>query len=198
MIFKPINPRHMKRMKTILSLTLICVLIALVGTNAFAQPGKDKPEKTKATEKKEMQKAEQKAKPEAGKKLDESKAAKDEKVKKDSLKTDKDNEGQGHAYGKNKGGLEGKEFGQSRAEQAKLEQKQKEQELGTSVEEGDAKVMEAREKIAAAKEQAEKEKMAKKISEAAYQEKMEKINNAEKAVDDLEMKVKKAKEMQTE
>jgi len=54
--------------------------------------------------------------------------------KKDDLKSDKDNEGQGHAYGKNKGGLEGRNLGQSR-QKAKLEQKQKEQELGTSVEE---------------------------------------------------------------
>ena len=108
---------------------------------------------------------------------------------------DAENVRKAHAYGKDKGELEGKKFGQSRAEQARMEQHKKEFELGTSVVEGEAKVKESREKIAAAKEKMEKDKKEKKISEAEYKEKKEKIEKAEKAVDDLEMQVKKAKEM---
>jgi colicin import membrane protein len=115
---------------------------------------------------------------------------------KDSAKHDMEKEKQGHAYGKNKGELEGKEFGQSRAEQAKMQQNIKEQELGTSVAEGEAKVIEAREKINAAKEKLEKDKKAKKISDAEYKEKKEKIDKAEQAVNDLEMDVQKGKEME--
>ncbi len=102
---------------------------------------------------------------------------------------------QGHAYGKNKGELEGREFGQARAEQARMEQHKKEYELGASVMESEAKVKESREKIAAAKEKLENDKKAKKISDVEYKEKKEKIDKAERAVDNLEMQVKKAKEM---
>jgi len=67
-------------MKTILSLTLICVLIALVALMLLHNPKRTSLKKRKQR-KKELQKAEQKAKPEAGKKLDENKAAKTKKLR---------------------------------------------------------------------------------------------------------------------
>ncbi|HOW25091.1 MAG TPA: hypothetical protein PK711_05415 [Bacteroidales bacterium] len=93
---------------------------------------------------------------------------------------------QGHAYGKDKGGLEGKEFGQERAEQAKMNRETKSKELNESILEGEQKVKEARERIEVAKVQLEKDKQMGRISEQVFQERKEKISKAEQAVSDLE------------
>jgi colicin import membrane protein len=114
---------------------------------------------------------------------------------KDTKAEEKDN---GNAYGKNKNDLEGKEFGQSRADQARLNKQQKKQELDSSLVKGNEKVIEAREKIKVAKEKLEKDKKAKKISEAEYKEKKEKIDKAEKAVNDLEDNIQGGKGLKTE
>jgi len=135
--------------------------------------------------------------PEPGKDRPEHNMGKDstrhETGKRPDAEIEKDNEG--HAYGRNKGDLEGKEFGQARAEQAKMEQHKKEFELGNSVMEGEAKVKESREKINAAREKLEADRKAKKISESQYKEKKEKIDKAEKAVNDLEMEIQRGKEI---
>ncbi|MBN2274837.1 MAG: hypothetical protein JXK95_10925 [Bacteroidales bacterium] len=127
-----------------------------------------------------------------------------QRMKRDSLRPEmskgqrehemeKEKEKEGHAYGKNKGDLKGREYGQSRAEQARMEQHKKETELEHSVSEGEAKVKEGREKVRVAREKLEKDKKEQKLSETEYKEKKEKIDKAEKALDDLEMKVKKGK-----
>ena len=136
-------------------------------------------------------------KPKPGGERPEHKMGKDsprhEPGKEPDTEMEKDNEG--NAYGRKKGDLEGKEFGQARAEQAKMEQHKKEFELGNSVMEGEAKVKESREKINAAREKLEADRKAKKISESQYKEKKEKIDKAEKAVDDLEMEIQRGKEI---
>lgn len=101
----------------------------------------------------------------------------------------------GNAYGKNKDELQGKDFGQNRAEQAKMKRQSKAKELDDSAVNGDSKVIEGREKIKIAKEKLEKEKTSKKISDADYQKRKEKIDNAEKAVNILEEKVRKARSL---
>jgi colicin import membrane protein len=207
----------MKNIQRILSLLFIVGLITVIGTNSYAQQGKDNAGKAKGKEKKEGDPKAKQVGTEAhpndttrfhpdrpkGEKGDTEMKGKPHSEKgtgekpepgKGEPKPEMGKDKEGHAYGKNKGELEGKGFGQSRAEQARMEQHRREFELGNSVMEGDAKVMEAREKINAAKEQLEKDKKAKKISEAAYKEKKEKIDKAEQAVNNLEMEVQKAKE----
>jgi len=101
--------------------------------------------------------------------------------------------GRGNAFGKNKGGLEGRDFGQARAEEARMKNQEKKSELDRKVEDGEQRTVQARERIRVAREELEKEKGAKKINDETYQQKKEKIDNAEKAVIDLEEKIKKGK-----
>ncbi len=100
---------------------------------------------------------------------------------------------QGHAYGKDKEDLGGKEFGQQRAEQARLNREVKGKELDETIHQGEVKAKEAREKIERAKEQLERDKKAGKISEQVYQERKEKISKAEQALSDLEYNIEKGK-----
>jgi hypothetical protein len=79
--------------------------------------------------------------------------------------------------------------------QAKETQLLKKGELKATVANADAKVQEARTKLAAAREALEKDKKAKKIKESVYYEKLDKIMKAEKAVNDLELTVQKGKEL---
>ena len=100
---------------------------------------------------------------------------------------------QGHAYGKDKGGLEGKEFGQERAEQARLNRETKSKELNESILQGEQKVKEARERIEVAKKQMEQDKQMGRISEQVFQERKEKISKAEQALSNLEVSLDKAR-----
>ncbi|NDK56837.1 hypothetical protein [Pontibacter fetidus] len=106
-------------------------------------------------------------------------------------------ENNGNAYGKNKGELSGREFGQARAAQAQLTAEERKENLGKAVEDGDKKVKESKEKIARAKEALEKDKKDKKLTDAGYNEKKARIERAEKAVQVLEEKVNAAKTIVT-
>ncbi len=105
------------------------------------------------------------------------------------------NEPQGNAYGKDKGGLQGKEFGQQRAEQARLNREVKGKELDEKIVQGEAKVKEAREKIERAKAQLEKDKTEGRITEEVYQERKEKISKAEQALSNLEVSIDMGKKV---
>ena len=94
---------------------------------------------------------------------------------------------------KNKGELSGKEFGQDRAQQAKMNKANKEKELDESVTEGEQKVKEAKEKVKQAREKLEKDKKEKKIKDKEYNERKTKIDKAEQAANELEAKVEKEK-----
>ncbi|HNS17156.1 MAG TPA: hypothetical protein PKH94_09845 [Bacteroidales bacterium] len=102
-------------------------------------------------------------------------------------------EPQGNAYGKNKGDLQGKEFGQQRAEEARLNRDVKGKELDEKIVQGEAKAKEARERIERAKAQLEKDKKEGKITEQIYQERKERISKAEQALSNLEFSIQKGK-----
>lgn len=100
---------------------------------------------------------------------------------------------QGNAYGKNKGDLQGKEFGQERAEQARLSQETKSKELNETILQGEEKVKEARERIRVAKEKLEQDKKEGRISDQVFQERKERISKAEQALSELEVSIEKGK-----
>ena len=179
----------MKTMHKIVTLLLIICLTGLFNTSAFAQLGKKVEEAEKENAKKEntdqgglenkVKQAEEQAAP---------------KEKKAPAKTQKEEEvvvaepvkvftPQVIAYT------------HTTSIQAKETQLMKKGELKATVADADTKVQEARIKIAVAREALEKDKKAKKIKEAVYYEKLDKIMKAEKAVNDLELSVQKGKEL---
>ncbi len=121
---------------------------------------------------------------------DESKKPKKEK----KIKV-KENNGQGNAYGKNKGDLTGREFGQERARQAKLNKETKQEELSKVVDVNSEKTKTAREKVNEKLEELEKMKEKGEVSEKEYGAKVEKIEEVKKQIFDLEEKMKKAKQI---
>jgi hypothetical protein len=114
------------------------------------------------------------------------------------VKDQEDNQGQGNAYGRNKGGLQGRDFGQARAEQARMQRQAREAELDTHILDGEERVARSRERIRVAREELEKEKTGRRISESDYQLKKEKIDNAEKAVDELDQKIRNGRNLKGE
>ena len=76
----------------------------------------------------------------------------------DGEKSDKsDKQNNGNAYGKNKGDMSGKEFGQNRAAEAKSKEKVKD-EAEENLSEAEEKVKEGKEKVKVAKEKAKAKK----------------------------------------
>ncbi|MRR19819.1 hypothetical protein EG827_06460 [bacterium] len=106
--------------------------------------------------------------------------------------------GQGHAYGRNKGGLTGREFGQARAEEARMQQQLKEAELDDQLAKGEEKVAQSRERIRVAREELEKEKTGRRISDKDYQMKKEKIDKAEEAVNEYEQQVRNGRSLKSD
>ncbi len=102
-------------------------------------------------------------------------------------------EKKGHAYGKNKESMSGREFGKERAEQAKAKKEEKKKELDKTIKTNEDKVSDAKDRINKAREKAEKQKADGEITEEQYLEKMEKIKKAEAKMLELEQKVKKNK-----
>lgn len=100
-----------------------------------------------------------------------------------------DNADRGNAYGQNKDDQSGREFGQNRAAEARLTGEQRRAQLVTAVDEGDAKVKEARIRIAKAKDELERNRRFGKMSDAELTEKRAAIERAENAVRVLEEKV---------
>ena len=116
----------------------------------------------------------------------------------DDFKQEDQGKSKGNAYGRNKGDLQGKEFGQARAEQARLQQQEKRAELDTTLVQGENKIMQAREKIRISREDLDKEKAGRRITDKEYQLKQEKLNSAEEAVNQLEKKVIEARRLKEE
>lgn len=172
-------------MKNIKRVPLFLLIIAFLaaGNNSMAQERENRGKTAK-----EMNKASEQEK-QKGK----------EKVKKEKeFKQMKENEGdmgQGNAYGKNKGDLSGRDFGQARAEQARMHQDAREAELDSHIARGEERVIQSRERIRVAREELEKEKAGRKISEKDYQLKKEKIDNTEKAVGELDDKVRRGRRL---
>lgn len=113
-------------------------------------------------------------------------------VKKD--KDAKEADRSGNAYGRNKDSLQGRDFGQARAAQARL-QGAKADSLKIKTDLALDKVTMAREKVQHAKSNLEKAKKAGKLSDTDYTTKMNKLEAAQQAIDKLEAKAKKGKAM---
>lgn len=103
----------MKTFNKKVSFILILCIVALAGTNAWAQ---EKETKVRNSEKKELKEGKKQAKTKKEKKEAEAK----QKQQSPEQKAKADNQNTGNAYGKDKGQLQKKEFGQSQAEKAKL------------------------------------------------------------------------------
>jgi colicin import membrane protein len=203
--------------KYLLVSILTTALLLCFSSNTFAQQGKgqdkDKSEKKEKQEKQEHAKQDQSKPDKAPKDADQDKGkapgdkgqAKDDKTdamkkeqpedaregKDKKEKEEKDNKG--NAYGKDKGDLSGREFGQQRAAEARSKHQTKKADTKTAIEHGDATVSNARERIKKAKENLEKDKKAKKINEKQYAERKKKIEDAEQQTNELENKVKTGK-----
>ncbi|MBB6611507.1 hypothetical protein H7F15_10705 [Pontibacter sp. Tf4] len=108
-------------------------------------------------------------------------------------KPEKDNNGKGNAYGRNKGELSGREFGQARAVAAKQTNTEKRQELNKVVTTGDEKVTDAKSRLGRAIEELERQRKAGTITDSEYKEKQVTISRTEKAIQILEEKVNAAK-----
>ncbi len=190
----------MKKILSVFPVALIIMALPAFGGETIAQQqsGRDKANKEVSQTK---QKGKEKAKEadEALQKEQERAREAGQKEKERMKETYGDNQdqergkGRGNAYGRNKGGIEGRDFGQARAEEARMKHQEKKSELDRKVEDGELRTVEARERIRVAREELEKEKASKKISDEAYQQKKEKIDKAEKAVSDLEEKIRKGK-----
>ncbi|WP_299704251.1 hypothetical protein [uncultured Pontibacter sp.] len=100
-----------------------------------------------------------------------------------------DDSERGNAYGQNKGDMSGREFGQNRAAEARMTGEQRRAQLVTTVDQGDSKVKEARDRIAKAKDELERNRRSGKMSDAELTERRAAIERAENAVRVLEEKV---------
>jgi transcription elongation GreA/GreB family factor len=76
-----------------------------------------------------------------------------------------------------------------------MHQQARETELDSHLVKGEERVVQSRERIRVAREELEKEKAGRKISEKNYQLKKEKIDNAEKAIDELDEKVRRGRRL---
>jgi len=179
----------MKTMHKLLTLLLIICLTGLFNTSAFAQLGKKVEEAEKANADKE--KTEQGGLEEKVKQADEKAAPAEKKA---PAKTQKEEEVVTPEPVK-VFTPQVIEYTHTTSVQANETQLLKKGELKSTVANADTKEQEAREKLATAREALEKDKKAKKIKEAVYYEKLDKIMKAEKAVNDLELSVQKGKEL---
>jgi hypothetical protein len=184
----------MKTMHKIITLILIVSLTGLFSTNVIAQLN-DKLKK-QVEEKQKEEQTDQK-KPEN--KLDQLKEEVAPTEKKAPVKVQKKEEAPEETVEPEPVFIpQVYTYNHTTSEQAKATQQMKKQELKTTVANADAKVKESREKIAAAREALEKDKKAKKIKDAVYYQKLDKIMKAEKWVNDLELSVQKGKELTAE
>ena len=104
---------------------------------------------------------------------------------KDKPGKDKDNPGKGHAYGKDKDSLSGREFGQNRAAEARSKKEAVEQ-TEANISEVTQANTDTKEKIKQAREKLEAKKKNKQINQADYNKKKQALDDLEKEVDELE------------
>jgi colicin import membrane protein len=121
--------------------------------------------------------------------------AKEKEKDKDSKDKDKDkeNQGKGNAYGKNKGDLQGKDFGQNRAAQAKT-QKEAITAIDSNVTQTTQTNSSTLDKLKQAKVKLDTKKKSGQISEKDYQVKSKAITDLEAEVNALDKKAKEVKE----
>jgi colicin import membrane protein len=112
----------------------------------------------------------------------------------DTSKIKKEFKGQGHAYGRNKGDLKGRDFGKLRSTEARAKIKADIETKEKEVHEKDSIVSENNRKVNEAEARNEKAKADKKVSEKVYQEKKLRIEEARRKVKGLEEDVAARKE----
>ncbi len=93
-----------------------------------------------------------------------------------------DQKSKGNAFGKNKGNLSGKEFGQQRAEETKIAAQEKKAYAEQKISEQEERIQANEEKIEMAKEKVKKERVDGEISAEEEAIKYEKIEQAEEKV----------------
>lgn len=114
------------------------------------------------------------------------KAEKEVQKGKDNIKEKvKENQGKGNAYGTDKNGLSGKEFGQQRAEEARMKSRK---ELEISVEDGQRKIKNAREKIKKSTDELERKHRERSITNEEYERRKRTIEEASKEVNNSKNK----------
>jgi len=182
----------MKTMHKIITLLLIIGLTGLFNVNAVAQ------EVNKFKKQVEEKAKEDKAESKPDTKLEQFKEEVAPTEKKAPAKTQKEEEAEEVVVPDPVYIPQVFTYNHTTSVQAKETQLLKMGELKASVTDAEIKVKEGREKIAAAKEALEKDKKAKKIKEAEYYKKLDKIMKAEKWINDLELNVQKGKEMTAE
>lgn len=142
--------------------------------------------KTKESQSKELQKGETESKGNNNKETDKEQ---DKDVKQAQKKDDKkpDHENNGNAYGKNKGELSGREFGQQRAADAKAAAQSRKENAGQTIKLHEVQIQTNESKISDAREKVKLQKQKGEISAKEEQLKLQKITLAETKV--KEMKV---------
>jgi len=157
--------------------------------DSMPKNGKQKVKKNHASTKAEMkEKMDKKAKEKGKEKIKVN--TPDTGMKKGGIKEKSNN---GNAYGKDKAGMTGKEFGKVRSEAAKAKVKEKQAKTKAKVKEGSDKASEARTKINDAKINLAKSVKEGKISEADAKVKEAKIKRAEEQLEILNQSIKKGK-----
>ncbi len=102
-------------------------------------------------------------------------------------------ESNGNAFGKNKGDLKGKAFGQARAEQAKLNSEEKRKNLDKTISDKEQIVNEAKQKIKEKRQKLEEKRSTGQIPAADYAREKGKIEVAERKLKELEDKIAQGK-----
>ncbi len=116
----------------------------------------------------------------------------DEKGNPSGLKrASKPNKGKGNAYGRNKAGKEGRDFGQQRALQAREIAKRTVNQSESTITESQKSVISANQKIKNARAKFEVQKKSGKYTKEQITAKEAKLNAAEKQVQQLERSIKK-------
>ncbi|PHI20445.1 hypothetical protein CEQ90_08265 [Lewinellaceae bacterium SD302] len=107
---------------------------------------------------------------------------------------EKSDQGKGNAYGKNKGDLEGRAFGQARATAAREKQQKVENEAEKAVVQSAALQQTARQKLVRAREELEKARQSGQYTESQLERRAAAIERAEAAAGNLEKATEKTKE----
>ena len=196
-------------MKNHIKIIVFSILLAaifsgatLLAQNSEKSGSSKKAQQEKAKKEKDRDKAEKKR---ATKETEESTERQSEKIKSEAAKSEsaikekskkqkEEHPGEGAAYGKNKGELSGREFGQWRSEEARAKVRTKVEEVEVQVTKSEAVLKESRTRLEAAKfELARKEKAGGFSSEQELMKRKEKIQAAEEKVKQLEAAIEKEK-----
>lgn len=190
----------MKTFKLMTSMLAIALFIGSHSVNAQGkgQEAKDKnkdktekiQEKTKEAHDKAHDKAEeavQKGHEKANKTLDKA----HEKVERtqEKIKKERAKENQGNAYGKNKGDLSGREFGQHRAAEARRKLEAFEQDIKQK----EILIIDGRRKVAEARDRLQRAKEGNSISISEVRNREQKINDADEKLTALERVIHNSK-----